>query len=129
MTAPNPGQENQPPPYQPPYNAPYNPPYPPPPPGYPGYPGYPPPYQPPYNTFAILSLVFAVFVFPPLGIFFGYKAKQQIAVSGERGLELATAGLITGWVLTSIYALFLIIFCGGFLGMFSLFGSVNPSNQ
>jgi hypothetical protein len=117
MTAPNPGQENQPPYYQPPYN----PQYPPvPPPGYPGYPNY-GPYQPPYNTMAILSLVFAVFVFPPLGIFFGYRAKQQIAVSGERGLELATAGLITGWVLTSIYALFLLIFCGGFLGVFGLF--------
>src|SRR5215471_11074854 len=116
MTAPNPGQENQPPYYQPPYN----PPYPPPPPGYPGYPNY-GPYQPPYNTMAILSLVFAVFVFPPLGIYFGYRAKQQIALSGERGLELANAGLITGWVLTSIYALFLLFFCGGFLGMFGLF--------
>jgi hypothetical protein len=34
----------------------------------------PPPYQPyppPYNVYAILSLVLALFVLPPLGIYFG----------------------------------------------------------
>ncbi len=49
------------------------------------------PYPPPFNTYAILSLVFALFVFAPLGIYFGKVAKRQIAQTGERGIELAGA--------------------------------------
>jgi hypothetical protein len=62
--------------------------------------------------YAILSLVFAVAVFPPLGIYFGYKAKAQIAQTGERGVELATAGLVVGWIFSSIYGLFILLWCG-----------------
>ncbi|WP_020521778.1 DUF4190 domain-containing protein [Catelliglobosispora koreensis] len=78
---------------------------PPPPPGpyAPQYGGY--PYAPPFNTYAILALVLAIAVLPPLGIYFGYKAKEQIAATGERGVELATAAIVIGWVLTSIYVL------------------------
>jgi hypothetical protein len=84
----------------------------PPPPQPPGPPYGPYPYPAPLNTYAILSLVFAVFVFPPLGIYFGKKAKQQIAQTGERGVELATAGVICGWIFSACYALFLLVWCG-----------------
>lgn len=113
-----------PPPGYPPYGHPPPPGYPPhghpPPPGYPGY-GYPPPYpypyvaQPPWNTYAILSLVFAFAVFAPLGIYFGTKAKEQIAQTGERGIELANIGVIAGWILTCLLAAFLVVWCAFFV--------------
>lgn len=78
------------------------------PPPYP-YGHYPP--QPPYNTYAILSLALGILVLPPLGIYFGTKAKQQIAVSGERGIELANAGVIVGWVLTGLFLAFFLVWC------------------
>ena len=87
----------------------------------------PPPYQPyppppPYNTYAILSLVLALFVLPPLGIYFGRKARQEIARTGERGAELATAGIVCGWVLTATFGVFMVIWCVGavlWMGAFS----------
>lgn len=99
------------PPYgQPPYQA--YPPYPPPPP-YPGYPPYPPyAYPRPINTYAILALVFGAAVFPPLGIYFGRKAKNQIAQTGERGVELASAGLVVGTVFTILYGVALLLYVG-----------------
>ncbi len=116
---PPPGQPSAtPPPGYPPYGHP-------PPPGYPGY-GYPPPYpypyvvQPPWNTYAILSLVFAFAVFAPLGIYFGTKAKEQIAQTGERGIELANIGVIAGWILTCLLAAFLVVWCAFF---FTFLGS------
>jgi hypothetical protein len=50
-------------------------------------------------------------VFPPLGIIFGRKAKAQIAVTGESGIELAKIGEIVGWVFTSLY----VVGCCGWL--------------
>lgn len=102
--APDPGH----PPEQPPHGGHPRQPYP-----YPQYPypPYPPP-APPLNTYAILALVFGVMVFPPLGIYFGGKAKQQIAETGERGVELATAGIVVGWIFTILYGVFLVIWCG-----------------
>jgi hypothetical protein len=104
----------------------------------PGYPQqYPPsgpygpygPYRPPpppFNTYAILSIAFAVFVLPPLGIYFGRKAKEQIAQTGERGVELAQAGIVTGWVLSILLGGFLLVWCGLFgtfmLGFWGLLG-------
>lgn len=85
-----------------------------PPPGYPAY----VPYQAPYNTYAILSLVLGVAVLPPLGIFFGYKARRQIAQTGEQGAELATAGIVVGWILTGIMGTFLLIWLGMVLFLF-----------
>jgi hypothetical protein len=79
----------------------------------PGPPPYPPyGYPPPINMYAILALVFGAMVFPPLGIYFGSKAKKQIAQTGERGVELATAGLVVGWIFTAIYGLFVLVWCG-----------------
>lgn len=76
---------------------------------------YPP--LPPYNLYAILSLIISLVVFPPVGIYLGYKAKEEIARTGERGIELAQVGIIAGWVLTSLYALLIIVWCGFVLTM------------
>jgi hypothetical protein len=79
---------------------------------------YPPPYpygyvpQPPYNTCAILAIVFAFAVFAPLGIYFGHKAQQEIARTGERGIELARVGVIGGWVISGLQATILCLMCG-----------------
>jgi peptidyl-prolyl cis-trans isomerase B (cyclophilin B) len=82
-------------------------------------PRYPPPYPyvqyPPFNPYAILSLVFAIFVLPPLGIYFGNVAKRQIAATGERGIELANVGVICGWILSVVMGLFLVVWCGFFV--------------
>jgi uncharacterized protein DUF4190 len=85
------------------------------------YPPYPPPYpySPPINMYAILALVFGAMVFPPLGIYFGYKARRQIAETGERGSELATAGLMVGWVFTAFYLLFFVVWCAFAGSMFA----------
>jgi len=91
-----------------------------PPPGYPPpYPPYPYPYSRPTNTYAILALVLGLLVFPPLGIYFGHKAKEQIAQTGESGVELATAGIVVGWIFSAIYVAFILIWCA-FVGMFIL---------
>lgn len=79
------------------------------------------PYPPPFNTYAILSLVFAVFVFAPLGIYFGQVAKRQIAQTGERGIELANVGIICGW----IFSVLLVIWCGFFA--FVITGGISSS--
>ncbi|WP_144125822.1 DUF4190 domain-containing protein [Catellatospora sichuanensis] len=93
-----------------------------PPPQQPPYPyGHYPP-QPPYNTYAILSLALGIFVLPPLGIYFGNKAKQQIAATGERGIELANAGVVVGWVLTGLMAAFFVLWCVMAVTMFGTFG-------
>ncbi|WP_433088004.1 DUF4190 domain-containing protein [Dactylosporangium sp. CA-052675] len=87
------------------------------------HPGYQQQYTPlpPVNTYAILAAIFAFVVFPPLGIYFGRKAKEQIAVSGERGTELATVGVVAGWIISVLYGLFLIVWCG-FVGLAVLGG-------
>jgi Domain of unknown function (DUF4190) len=109
-----------PPSYPPPY-APYPPPYGPYPP--------PPPYAmlPPFNTYAILAAIFAFVVFPPLGIYFGYKAREQIAQTGERGIELAKVGIIGGWIITGLQAAFLVVWCGMFLTFFTAFSQARPT--
>jgi hypothetical protein len=83
----------------------------------------PPPYVvlPPVNTYAILAAIFAFVVFPPLGIYFGYKAREQIAQTGERGIELAKVGIIGGWIITSLQAVFLVVWCGFMLTFFTAF--------
>lgn len=82
-------------------------------PGHPPYPPYPPyAYPAPFNTYAILALVFGAMVFPPLGIYFGSKAKGQIAQTGERGVELATAGVVVGWIFTALYGVVFLAWCG-----------------
>jgi hypothetical protein len=53
---------------------------------------------------AILSLVMA-FVFSPLGIVFGHIARKQMRQTGEQGHGLATAGLIIGYIFTTLMVL------------------------
>lgn len=67
---------------------------------------------PPTNTYAILATIFAFVVFAPLGIYFGYKAREQIARTGERGSELATVGIVAGWIISVLQGVFVIIWCG-----------------
>ncbi|MCO1595293.1 DUF4190 domain-containing protein [Micromonospora sp. RHAY321] len=64
------------------------------------------------NVLAILSLVFA-FVFPPAGAVLGHVAKRQIRTSGEEGDQLATWGLILGYVFTGIT----VLACCGWLAL------------
>ena len=89
----------------------------------------PPPYRPypPYNVYAILSLVLALFVLPPLGIYFGRKARQEIARTGERGAELATAGIICGWVMTAFLGVGMIIWCVAAVAWFSAFSAATTT--
>src|SRR5262249_14395323 len=86
---------------------------------------------PPYNTYAILSLVLAVIVLPPLGIYFGNVAKKQIATTGERGIELANAAVIVGWVMSILMVGFLVLWCLVFgsvmAGWFTFFGAWSSS--
>lgn len=49
---------------------------------------------------------------PPVGIYFGSKAKGQIAQTGERGVELATAGVVVGWIFTALYGVVFLAWCG-----------------
>jgi hypothetical protein len=88
-------------------------------------PGTPYPYQPPRgtNTMAILSLVFA-FVFAPLGIYFGQRAKKEIAISHEDGEGLATAGIVVGWVGVGLWALWLLFVIIYFVFVVFIFGVV-----
>jgi magnesium-transporting ATPase (P-type) len=88
----------------------------------PAYP--PPPPQAPYNTYAILAIVLAILVLPPLGIYFGHVAKREIAVSGERGIELAQAAIVVGWVLTALFGVFLLVFCAFFIIWLGAFGAI-----
>ncbi|AEA26636.1 hypothetical protein Psed_4481 [Pseudonocardia dioxanivorans CB1190] len=78
---------------------------------YPAYqqPAY--PVQPPTNTMAILSLIFA-FVFPVLGLVFGFVAKSQIRSSGESGDGLAMAGIIISVVFIALFVLFFVFIFG-----------------
>ncbi|WP_344620918.1 DUF4190 domain-containing protein [Dactylosporangium salmoneum] len=67
---------------------------------------------PPTNTYAILATIFAFVVFAPLGIYFGYKARKQIAQTGERGSELATVGIVAGWIISVLQGVFILVWCG-----------------
>ncbi|MGC4804574.1 DUF4190 domain-containing protein [Micromonospora sp. DT233] len=85
------------------------------PPGQP--PGYGPYGQPPgpgrgTNILAVLSLVFA-FLFPLAGIVLGHLAKRQIRRTGEEGDQLATWGLILGYLFTVVG----LVACCGWLAL------------
>lgn len=71
------------------------------------------------NTMAIAALVSSL-VFAPLGIVFGHVALRQITKSGnDEGRGLAVAGLVIGYVVTVLLALFLILVVVYFAVMFS----------
>ena len=65
-------------------------------------PGTPYPPRPPFNTYAIIAIIMACFVLPPLGIYFGHLAKRQIKRTGEAGDQLATWGLVLSYAFTVI---------------------------
>ena len=87
----------------PPYGA-----YPPPPQyGHPtGYYGYPQPQ--PTNAMAIMSLVCAL-LFAPLGIVFGHISLSQIKRTGEEGRGLAIAGLVIGYMITTLTVVAIVV--------------------
>lgn len=87
-------------------------------------PGTPYPQRPPFNTYAIIAIIMACFVLPPLGIYFGHQAKKQIAQTGEQGAELAQASIVIGWVLTALMAVVLLVFCGLFVVWFGMFAAI-----
>ncbi|WP_080730688.1 DUF4190 domain-containing protein [Rhodococcoides fascians] len=60
--------------------------------------------QPRTNGLAIAALVGALFL-APLGIVFGHISLAQIKRSGEQGRGLALAGLIIGYVFTTVMVL------------------------
>ncbi|MFF3853926.1 DUF4190 domain-containing protein [Micromonospora sp. NPDC002575] len=75
------------------------------------------------NILAVLSLVFA-FAFAPAGIVLGHVAKRQIRRTGEHGDQLATWGLILGYVFTVIG----LIACCGWIGLVFWGGSTDGSS-
>jgi hypothetical protein len=80
---------------------------------------------PTFNTYAILAIIFAVAILPPLGIYFGKRAKEEIARTGERGIEVANAAVVVGWVFSAIMGVFLIVWCGIFVSAFGTLGGIN----
>ena len=103
-----------------PSQPPAQPPQPPQPPAQPvgyGYPQQPQPYgYPPYgypqqrgtNGFAIASLICA-FLCWPLGLIFGFVARNQIKERGDSGDGLALAGIIISFVGLAITILYIIL--------------------
>jgi peptidyl-prolyl cis-trans isomerase B (cyclophilin B) len=86
----------------PPYGA-----YPPPPYGPPtGYYGYPQPQ--PTNALAVVSLVCAL-LFAPLGIVFGHISLSQIKRTGEECRGLAIAGLVIGYLITTLTVVAIVV--------------------
>jgi len=61
------------------------------------------------NVLAIISLI-AAFVMPVAAIVTGHIAMSQIRRTGEQGEGLAKAGLILGYVFTSLGVLFVIAY-------------------
>ncbi|MFC4020751.1 DUF4190 domain-containing protein [Micromonospora sp. GCM10011542] len=74
------------------------------------------------NVLAILSLVFA-FVFAPAGVVLGHLAKRQIRTSGEEGDQLATWGLILGYVFTGLT----LLACCGWLALVAIGNTTGDS--
>ncbi len=71
------------------------------------------------NTKAIWSLVLSIvglaflgFITGPIGIWLGTVAKKEIAVSGQGGKGLATAGVIVGIIVTVLSVVGLIFIAG-----------------
>lgn len=70
-----------------------------------------------YNGLAIASMVLGILwlygVGAILALVFGYRAKLQIARTGQRGAGMATAGIVLGWVGVVGFVL-TIVFVGAF---------------
>jgi hypothetical protein len=82
-------------------------------PGYPGHPvyGYPGAAGPPTNAMAIASLLCSLFglftcgISALVGAILGHVAKRQIRERHEGGAGMATAGVITGWIIFALWVL------------------------
>ena len=74
------------------------------------------------NVLAIISLI-AAFVMPIAAIVTGHIAMSQIRRTGEQGGGLAKAGLILGYVFTSLGVLLAIAYVLFFVVLFSTQGS------
>jgi Domain of unknown function (DUF4190) len=86
-------------------------------PGYGAPPGWPPAgWRRPTNTAAILAVVLA-FVFAPAGLALGVVARRQIRATGEDGDGLALAGIIVGGVVTTLYALGIVMMIVGLMAV------------
>ena len=70
------------------------------------------------NVLAIISLI-AAFVMPVAAIVTGHIAMSQIRRTGEQGEGLAKAGLILGYVFTSLGVLLAIAYILFFVVLFS----------
>ena len=77
------------------------------------------------NIYAVVSL-FASVLFAPVGIALGIVALRQIKRSGERGRELAIAGI---WIGVGILILGLIVIGFAALMIFLSFNMVNDLSQ
>jgi hypothetical protein len=86
-------------------------------PGYGAPPGRPPAgWRRPTNTAAILAVVLA-FVFAPAGLALGVIARRQIRATGEDGDGLALAGIIVGGIVTTLYALGIVLMIVGLMAV------------
>jgi hypothetical protein len=65
---------------------------------------------------AILALVMA-FVFAPAGLILGIVARKQIRQTGEDGDGLALAGIIVGGIVTTIFALIILLWIIAFAAL------------
>lgn len=71
------------------------------------------PPSPERHPLALPSLVLAV-LFPPLGVALGAIAKGEIGQSAGAGRGVATAALVTGFVLSAVWAALGIWLIAGF---------------
>lgn len=75
-----------------------------------GYP-YPPPRRTNGNALASMVVSLAGLVTCPLlggiGVYLGYRARDEMARSGEEGDGMALAGIIVGWVGIGVFLLML----------------------
>jgi hypothetical protein len=72
-------------------------------------------------VFSVAGLFFCLFLGQIIGIMLGYEARKEIAASHGRltGEELATAGIIVGWVGividSALVMLWILFVCGGLI--------------
>jgi hypothetical protein len=68
------------------------------------------------NGLAVASLILGILglsALPLIGavlaLFLGYKARRAIAITGERGEGMATAGIVLGWVGIGVAVVLLLV--------------------
>ena len=74
----------------------------------------------PTNVLAVVALATSFFL-PIAGIVCGHIALAQIRRTGEEGRGLALAGLIIGYCLTGLIALFVVLYVGFAVVMVAMF--------